>query len=92
MKSSLYLLLSLLLVVSSMNSYADNFEPLPYCYKPNKPLWLATGYYQARYKRDVEGYQRCMKAFIVTQERAVNVHTKAAQKALQTWNDFAKEQ
>ncbi len=90
MKLSLFLLLGLLMMGSSITTYADNFEPLPHCYKPTKPLWLATGYYKTRYSRDVEEYQRCMKAFIVNQENAVKIHTLAAQSALKTWNDFVK--
>jgi len=91
MKLSLYLLAGLMLSGTYVNSYADNFQPLPHCYKPSKPLWLASGFYKARYKRDVTDYQDCMKAFIVDQERAVKIHTQAAQQALKTWNDFAKD-
>ncbi len=91
MKLSLFLLLSLILTGVSAISYADNFEPIPHCYKPNKPLWLATAYYKNRYNYDIEEYQRCMKAFIEAQERAVQIHTQAAQKALETWNNFAQE-
>ena len=91
MKLNRFLLSGLLLTGFSMSIYADNFEPLPHCYKPTKPLWLATSYYKHRYDRDIEEYQRCMKAFIVDQERAAKVHTQAAQKALKTWNDFAQD-
>ncbi len=87
MKSGVFLLLSLLL---ASVSYADTFEPTPHCYKPTEPLWLATSYYKSRYTRDVDEYQRCMKAFIVAQERAVKIHTQAAQAALKTWNDFSQ--
>jgi len=91
MKLSLFLLLSLILTGVSVTSYADNFEPLPHCYKPNKPLWLAAAYYKNRYNRDIEEYQRCMKAFIEDQENAIKIHTQAAQKALETWNNFAQK-
>ncbi len=91
MKLSLYLLAGLISSVGYVNSYADSFQPLPHCYKPSQPLWLASESYKARYKRDVTEYQDCMKAFIVEQERAVKIHTQAAQQALKTWNDFAKD-
>ncbi len=88
MKLSIFLLLSIVLASSS---YADSFEPTPHCYRPTEPLWLATVYYRNRYTAEVEEYQRCMKAFIVQQEHAVLIHTQAAQKALQTWNEFAQK-
>ena len=87
-----FLLLSLILSAFSSSSFADSFEIVPHCYEPSQPLWLATSYYKTRYNSDVEEYQRCMKAFITTQERAINIHTLAAQKALETWNDFAEKQ
>ncbi|MCW8930373.1 MAG: hypothetical protein OQL19_09065 [Gammaproteobacteria bacterium] len=90
MKINLFFLLALFMMGSSVTSYADSFEPLPHCYKPTKPLWLATSYYKTRYNRDVEEYQRCMKSFIVAQENAVKIHTQAAQNALKTWNEFVQ--
>ncbi len=89
MKLGVFLLLSIMLTGISMISFADNFEPLPHCYKPNKPLWMASSYYKKRYNNDAEQYQRCMKSFIKSQEIAAEIHTLAAQKALETWNDFA---
>lgn len=92
MKRAIFLLSSMMLAGISINTFADSYGPLPHCYKPTKPLWLATVYYRNRYTRDVSEYQRCMKAFIVDQERAVKIHTHAAQAALTSWNEFAKEQ
>ena len=91
MKLAVFLLFSMMLSGISVNTYADNFGPLAHCYKPTKPLWLATAYYKERYNQDVEDYQHCMKAFIRAQEAAVKIHTQAAQQALQTWNDFVQE-
>ncbi len=91
MKLAVFLLLSMMLTGISVSSYADNFGPLSHCYKPTKPLWMATTYYKERYNSDVVEYQRCMKKFILAQEAAVNVHTQAAQKALETWNEFAQK-
>ena len=71
-------------------SYADTFEPLPHCYKPTKPLLLSTRYHKARYDRDVQEYQRCIKAFITEQEEAIKIHTQAMQKALNSWQEFSQ--
>jgi len=91
MKLAVVLLLSMMLTGISVSSYADHFEPLPHCYKPTKPLWMATAYYKERYNSDVEAYQRCMKKFIMAQEAAVTIHTQAAQKALEAWNSFVQQ-
>jgi len=93
MKQKYILLLTFLFfaLMSGQSVYADLYEPVPHCYQPSKPLWLAAEKYQQRYELDVEQYQTCIKLFIKKQQNAVQVHTLAAQKALKTWNDFIKE-
>jgi hypothetical protein len=91
MKFGTLLLLSMMLSAFSASSTADMFEPIPFCYKPTKPLWLSTPYYERRYQRDVNDYQRCMKDFILSQELAAKVHGQAARKALQSWEQFTKK-
>ncbi len=86
-----YILLAMALMMSNMSVQADPYKPVPHCYQPSKPLWLAGAKYQQRYEFDVERYQSCIKLFIKKQQDAVQIHTQAAQKALKTWNDFIKE-
>lgn len=88
MKSGAIVLIGLSLAGLSLFSHADTYESLPHCYKPSEPLWMATSYYKKRYERDVEEYQRCMKAFIEAQENAVKIHTRAAQKAQKSHSEF----
>ncbi len=92
MKSGAIVLLSLMLSSFSLFSHADTYESLPHCYKPTEPLWMATSYYKERYQRDVEEYQRCMQAFIESQENAVKIHARAAQKAQKTQQEFLGRQ
>ncbi|WP_198265329.1 hypothetical protein [sulfur-oxidizing endosymbiont of Gigantopelta aegis] len=91
MKVRILILLSMILAGFSASSTADMFEPIPFCYKPTKPLWLSTAYYARRYQRDVGDYQHCMKDFIRSQELAAKVHSQAAKKALQSWQAFSKK-
>ena len=75
-------------LMSSIPAYADYYEPVPHCYQPAQPLWLASFNYKQRYKSEVEQYHTCIKAFIIKQKKAIEMHNHAAQNALQIWNDF----
>jgi len=79
-------------LISSVPLYADHYEPVAHCYQPSKPLWLASFDYKQRYKYEMEQYKVCIKAFIMEQKNAAQIHTSAAQNALQTWNNFIKTQ
>lgn len=79
-----------LLIMTNLPVSADHYQPIPHCYEPSKPLWLASLNYQQRYDYDVQQYEMCLRKFIEAQKNAVKTHSQAAQSVLEALTEFRK--
>lgn len=92
MKSNMKIvIISVILFLLPLNSFADSHSPTPFCAEPTKPLLFSPGYYKDRYNTDVLGYKSCLMDFIAEQEKAITLHKNAAEHARQIWNEFIKK-
>lgn len=75
------------LLISSC-AFADMFAPRPYCNAPIKPYTFNNQWEIDRFESDVERYKLCITDFVKKQQDAIDVHSKAAQDAIDQWNSF----
>ena len=84
--TGLVLLLSLSFAVQ-----ADKYVPAHLCFKPDRPLFMASPYHQKLYREDIKQYKFCIRDFIKEQERAIIIHKESIKKATSDWNEFVEE-
>ncbi|MFK5894202.1 MAG: hypothetical protein QM504_13355, partial [Pseudomonadota bacterium] len=75
---------NLLIFIHSV-AYADKFVSEHMCFKPDKPLFMASAYYQKSYQKDISDYNFCMNEFIKGQEKGILTHQQAIKKATNDW-------
>ena len=83
--------LFILLLSISQTLFADRYVLRHLCFKPEKPLFMASFFQHELYKKDVENYEDCIKQYIRTQEKAIVAHQEAIKEASGDWKAF-KEQ
>lgn len=67
---------------------ADRSEPYNLCNSPYKPYKFANESELAQFKLNVKRYQDCIEDFVREQERAIDNHRRAANRAIEEWNSF----
>ncbi len=75
----------------SLIVHADKYIMAHLCFKPERPLFMASPYQQKLYKQDINQYKFCIRDFIKEQERAITIHKEAVKKATSDWNEFVEE-
>lgn len=71
---------------------ADKYVPAHLCFKPERPLFMASPYHQRLYKQDIKQYKFCIRDFIKEQERLILIHNEAMKKATSDWNEFIEKE
>jgi len=85
------LLLGLILSLLATFAQADKYVPEHLCFKPERPLFMASPYHQQLYKQDINQYKFCIRNFIKDQERAILIHQESIKKATSNWNEFIEK-
>ncbi|MEH6471280.1 MAG: hypothetical protein V7752_08520 [Halopseudomonas sp.] len=73
-------------------SHAHFFSEAHDCKAPVKPLEFITELDKKEFEQDVEDYRSCLQAFVDKQNAAMAKHQTAAQKAADTWKDYAERE
>ena len=81
----------LVLMMTFTPVIADRQVPSHFCFKPERPLLMASPYHHKRYEKDVKTYKFCIREYVKTQERAIVMHQEAIKKATDDWNEFVQE-
>ena len=88
MKLPIFAFITILLLTFS--AQADNHDPSPSCSKPNKPFEFNSQLELDSFNDDVQQYQRCLYDFVDEQEEAIQRHHRAANGAINEWNNFVR--
>lgn len=80
-----------LLLLASPVVLAETAQPSHNCTKPAIPAQFKDQAEADQFSHDVEGYNKCISAFVEEQNEAVRTHRAAAQQATEEWNAFASE-
>ena len=76
--------------LAPLSVQADNTDLSPSCPKPNKPSEFNSQLELDGFNDDVQQYQRCLYDFVNEQEEAIQRHQRAANVAIDEWNNFAR--
>jgi len=85
------IILGLVLLSLAAFVQADKYVPEHLCFKPERPLFMASPYHRQQYKQDINQYKFCIRDFIKDQERAIIIHKEAIKKATSNWNEFIEK-
>jgi len=88
MKLKILTFITILLLTFS--AQADNADPSPSCSKPDKPSKFNTQSELDSFNNGVQQYQRCLYDFVDEQKDAIQSHQRAANVAIDAWNNFVK--
>lgn len=90
MKCVIYITVILLLCFSlSVSSHTRLQSGLThYCSKPFKPYRFNSEWEVIAFNNEVDSYRICIRAFVSEQEEAIKIHKRAAQEAIDEWNNF----
>jgi hypothetical protein len=88
MKLRILAFISILLLTFS--AQADNDDPSPSCSKPDKPNKFNSQGELDGFNNGVQQYQRCLYDFVDEQEEAIQRHQRAANVAIDEWNNFVR--
>jgi hypothetical protein len=81
--------LMLLLLASLVQ--ADKYVPAHLCFKPERPLFMASPYHQQLYQQDIKQFKFCIRDFIKDQEQRIIIHKEAIKEATSDWNEFIEK-
>lgn len=81
----------LILLSLATFAQADKYVPEHLCFKPERPLFMASPYHHQLYKQDIKQFKFCIRDFIKDQERAIMIHKESIKKATSNWNEFVEE-
>ncbi|MBF0266017.1 MAG: hypothetical protein HQL46_12160 [Gammaproteobacteria bacterium] len=90
MQIKLQIIISIFLFSLAQNVLADRYVLRHLCFKPEKPLFMASFFQHELYKKDVENYKDCIDKYIKVQKRAVTAHENAMQEAADDLKKFDK--
>jgi hypothetical protein len=79
---------TLIFLVIATPIHSDSFGVSHYCSKPHKPYEFNDEWELERFKDDVEEYKRCINDFVEEQHDAIRNHQRAAEEAIDEWNNF----
>jgi hypothetical protein len=88
MKLKISTFITILLLTFSVQ--ADNDDPSASCSKPNKPNEFNSQLELDSFNNGVQQYQRCLYDFVDEQEDAIQRHQRAANVAIDEWNNFVR--
>ena len=86
----LQILAFITMLILNFSAQADDSEPGPSCSKPDKPNKFNSQLQLDDYNNDVQKYQRCLYDFVDQQEEAIQRHQRAANVAIDEWNNFVR--
>jgi len=90
MKLEIFISLMLITGLAPLSAQADNYDSSPSCPKPNKPSEFNSKLELDSFNDDVRQYQRCLYDFVNEQEEAIQRHQRAANVAIDEWNNFVR--
>lgn len=76
--------------LASLSAQADDRDSNPSCSKPDKPDAFNSQAQLDGFNSEVQQYQRCLYDFVHEQEEAIQRHQRAANVAIDEWNDFVR--
>jgi hypothetical protein len=88
MKLKVLAFLTILLLTFS--AQADGVGSDPSCSAPHKPSKFNSQMELDSFNNDVQQYQRCLYDFVDEQEEAIQKHQRAANVAIDEWNNFVR--
>lgn len=77
-----------ILLFININAHADKYVLSHLCFKPEKPLFMASFFQHELYKKDIGNYKLCIRRFINSQERAIVAHQDAIKEASEELEQF----
>ncbi|UJF24074.1 hypothetical protein L0B52_06950 [Suttonella sp. R2A3] len=77
-------------MTTALPAHAHIVTPSHTCFEPNKPYQFDTQWQEDRFNSEVEDYLSCINRFIEEQQEAIANHKKAAQNAINEWDDFVR--
>jgi predicted HicB family RNase H-like nuclease len=81
-------LVALLATTTSLSVYAE-YVSSHSCSEPYKPYQFTTQYEVDTYNDETEEFRTCIEDYIEEQNDAVRDHQRAAEDAIDDWNNFA---
>jgi|GEM_PF-2027908 hypothetical protein len=79
---------ALLFVFLPAFTFADKVPPAHSCTQPHRPFKFKTEAEVDAYKAQVESYRKCINDFVEEQNRAMQNHKDAANRAIEEYNFF----
>ena len=76
------------LVFAAALNAADSSAPAHSCRKPGKVADIKTQQEADKFNDAVSKYKSCIEEFVRQQEDAALIHRRAANEAINEWNDF----
>ena len=76
------------LVIAAPPASADSSAPSHSCRKPGKAAEIKTQQEADKFNEAVSKYKSCIEDFVRQQEDAAMNHRRAANEAINEWNDF----
>jgi hypothetical protein len=73
---------------ASLANAADSSAPSHSCRKPGKAAEIKTQQEADKFNEAVSKYKSCIEEFVRQQEDAAMIHRRAANEAINEWNDF----
>jgi len=80
--------IALLVFAASLANAADSSAPSHSCRKPGKAAEIKTQQEADKFNEAVSKYKSCIEEFVRQQEDAAMIHRRAANEAINEWNDF----
>ena len=80
--------IAFLVFAAPLANAADSSAPSHSCHKPGKPAEIKTQQEADKFNEAVNQYKSCIEEFIRQQEDAAMIHRRAANAAINEWNDF----
>jgi hypothetical protein len=80
--------IGVLIIAAPLANAADSSVPSHSCRKPGKAGEIKTQLEADKFNEAVSKYKACIEDFIRQQEDAAAIHRRAANEAINEWNDF----
>ena len=90
MKLEIFISLIMMIGLASLSVQADNSDSSPSCSKPDKPDAFKSQTQLDGFNSEVQQYQRCLYDFVHEQEEAIQRHQRAANVAIDEWNNYVR--
>ena len=80
--------MAFLVFAAPLANAADSSVPVHACRKPGKPGEIKTQQEADKFNDAISKYKSCIEEFVRQQEDAAMIHRRAANEAINEWNDF----